>query len=376
MIIEISDYDALPSCVGALRRCDRIALDTEAASFHRYSAKTCLVQISTAAADFVIDTLAVADLTALIPELTRPTLEVVLHDADSDLRVLSRDFGVTVAKVYDTRVAAQLAGEPAIGLGALLDKYCHITVDKRYQRADWSMRPLPPELVDYAVADTRHLAQLRDALDARLAALGRRAWAEEEFAILPKTRWESTTEPEAQYLRLKGFAALSPPSQGAAMAVHRWRDDLARALDRAPFRILGNDQIVNIARAMPRTVAELRVIPGLGASVVARFGSDLLRAVQEGARQEAPKIPRGTGRRQARMDPLVQGRFLRLKGLRAARATALGLDPGVLCPNSILAGLAAAPRLERNEIDGLTDLRRWQREALGGDAALRGAWAG
>src|SRR5690242_10584770 len=127
MIEFIDTYNKLHEFAAHLLNCDRIALDTEAASFHRYSQRSCLVQVSTGAVDAIIDPMAVPDLSGLTAPLSRGDLLVVMHDADSDLRALDRDFALRVARVFDTRVAAQLLGEPAIGLAALLEKYLEIT---------------------------------------------------------------------------------------------------------------------------------------------------------------------------------------------------------------------------------------------------------
>ena len=173
MIRYIDTYDAIGGLAADLLSCDSIALDTEAASFHRYSQRACLVQISAAGFDALIDPFAIPDLEPLRPVLIRDRLETVMHDADSDLRILDRDYGLRVGKVFDTRVAAQLLGEPGIGLAALLEKYLATKLDKRFQRADWSLRPLSPEMMEYAASDTRHLHALRDLLRNELSNRGR-----------------------------------------------------------------------------------------------------------------------------------------------------------------------------------------------------------
>ena len=166
----IATAPALADLIGEMRRANRVAVDTEAASFHRYRDRIYLVQISSPTDTALIDPLAIADLAPVGALLTDPHIEKVFHDADYDLRVLDRDYSFRAVHLFDTRIAAQLAGEPAIGLAALLEKYAGIKLDKEYQKADWSLRPLPAPMLAYAAADTHHLLTLRDALEQRLRA--------------------------------------------------------------------------------------------------------------------------------------------------------------------------------------------------------------
>jgi len=153
----VSTYEALSQVITAFRRDPLVAVDTEAASFHKYLDRIYLVQLSTTEHTAVIDPLAVTDLNPVGELLADPAVEKVFHDADYDLRILDRDYRFRAASLFDTRIAAQLAGEPAIGLAALLEKYVGVKLSKAHQRADWSQRPLPPEMLSYAADDTRHL---------------------------------------------------------------------------------------------------------------------------------------------------------------------------------------------------------------------------
>src|SRR5688572_27785324 len=112
-----------------------LALDTEASSFHRYKERVCLVQLSTRDRTYLIDPLAIKDLAPLGTLLADPKMEVVIHDADYDLRILARHHRIRVENVFDTLVAAELLNEPEIGLAALLKKYMNVDVDKKFQKA-------------------------------------------------------------------------------------------------------------------------------------------------------------------------------------------------------------------------------------------------
>jgi ribonuclease D len=198
----------LSALADRLRREPLLAMDTEAASFHRYLDRVYLLQVSSRGETAVVDPLATGGLEPIGALLADPAIEVVFHDADYDLRLLHREYGFTPRNLFDTRIAAQLLNEPGIGLAALLEKYLAVRLDKRFQRADWSARPLSPEMLSYAASDTHYLLQLRDILRDRLIERSRLAWAQEEFALLEEIRPADPEQGEPGWLRLKGAKAL------------------------------------------------------------------------------------------------------------------------------------------------------------------------
>ena len=355
-----------------LGRPARIAIDTEAASYHRYSDAVCLLQLSTPALTAVVDALQVKDLTALGAVLTDPAVESSFHDADYDLRLLDRDHGLRVGRLFDTRIAAQLLGEPGIGLAALLEKYAGITLDKKFQRADWSRRPLEPGMLEYAAADTHYLLALRDVMAGKLREAGRLGWAEEEFAIALQVRWEEKPSEEA-YLKVKGARLLKPRQLAVLRELYRWRDETAKRLDRATFRVMNPETLLLLAELQPAEVAALRGIRGLSPDQVERRGGDLIEAIAKGMALPESELPRFERTRRPPPDPAFDARLERLKGVRNRIAEQLGLQPGVLCPNGTLEGIARRePKtpVEMREVEGI---RRWQVEVLGSDliAALQ-----
>ncbi|MEP7325398.1 MAG: ribonuclease D [Gemmatimonadota bacterium] len=341
-----------------------IALDTEAASFHRYHDRVYLLQFSTRERTAVIDPLLVTQLEILGRRLADPGTEVVFHDADYDLRMLDRDYGFRARNIFDTRIAAQLINEPGIGLAALLEKYVGITLDKRFQRADWSRRPLLPGMLEYAAMDTRHLPQLRDIMLEKLTQMNRLAWAREEFAKLEEVRWTPSVTEEG-FWKIKGAKQLRGPAITILRELHLWRDQVARQLDRAPFRVLNNETLIELANARPRTPVALKTVRGISSEVVQRRGTDILAGVERGLAVPASEIPRPERGPRIRPDPEYLERVERLKLVRNAEAIRVDLPPGVLCPNGTLEAVA---RVEPKTIEELTQvaaLRRWQGEVIG-----------
>lgn len=359
-----TDFDALfPS----LLRGDLLAVDTEAASFHRYHDRIYLVQLSSRDASLIVDPLKVLDLGVLGQALASPALEVVFHDADYDLRLFDHQFGFRAARVFDTRIAAQFLNEPGIGLAALLEKYMGVRADKRFQRADWSARPLSPAMLAYAESDTAYLPALRDVLRSKLQEMGRLSWAEEEFALLETVRWADSGDAEPGWLRIKGAKAMAPREMAVLRELWQWREEEARRLDRAPFRILNNEPMLSMARTPPGDLVALGKVSGVGAETAERRGRKILAAVQRAISLPEASLPRLPKRVRRPPDLLYEARVDRLKLLRNELAVRYELQPGVLCANQILEAVARANPRTLDELAAIPSLRRWQLAEFGAE---------
>jgi ribonuclease D len=341
-----------------------LALDTEGASFHRFLDRIYLLQLSTPERSAIIDPLPIGAPKKLGELLQDNSVEVVFHDADYDLRLLHQDYGWHVTNIFDTRVAAQLLGIKSFGLAALLEQFFDVKLDKKHQRADWSMRPLTPDMLDYAAQDTRYLLQLRDHMKSDLERRGRWHWAKEEFARLEGTRWEAEQSMEG-FLRLKGARDLSRRELAVLREVANWRDTVAAQLDRATFRVMGNEVLLELARRAPRNVTELGAIKGVPKGMLERAGQDIVAAVIRGMEvpeAELPSFPRG---QRWNKDRDFDDRVARLKAVRDAAATRLELDPGVLCSRERLENVARSGAGTVEDLASVPDLRRWQIEEMG-----------
>jgi len=361
----IDSAKALTRLVKAIRGTPLLAFDTEAASFHRFRDRVYLLQLSTRERTAVIDPLAVRDLAPIGALLKDPGVEVVFHDADYDLRLLSRDLHFHVTHLFDTRIAAQFLNEPSIGLAALLAKYADVKLDKKFQRADWSARPLSEEMIKYAAMDTQYLPQLRDIFRTHLSELGRLDWVEEEFALLERVRWGAGGDGKDAYLRMKGAKALKGRPLAVLRELYRWRERTARRADRAPFRILNNEPMLALAKAPPAGLEALAAVRGIGRDTVARNGEEILGAIDRAMTLPEQDIPRIERRDRPPPDPAVEARLDRLKATRNRLARQIELPPGVICPNGTLEAIA---RTNPKTIAGLkrvAGVREWQTRVFG-----------
>ena len=379
--VHVATAEGARRVAEALAEAGTVAVDCEAAGFHRYSDRLCLVQLSTADRTFVLDPLAVDLGPHLRPFLQDPRRTTILHGAAYDLRLLHRDLGIRVGALVDTQVAAGLLGEPAIGLQALLDRHFGIQVSKRFQRADWAARPLSAEMIEYAANDTRHLHRLAELLEARLAEAGRLGWAREEYGRLLDGADAAAGAPAAvvdPVTRVKAARRLDDRAVTALREAIAWRDRIARARDRAPFRVVSDAALLAAVRKRPPSVAALAAVKGFPPRLARTEGGALLgilaRVEGLSARELVP-YPRPEARR-ARRGPEEEAAFERLKAVRNRVAGRLGLDRGRVMANQTLREVVAARPQDRAGLAAVAEVRLWQVDVMGGELlralAIRG----
>jgi ribonuclease D len=360
----LDSNDAVGTFLGGIRGTPILALDTEGASFHRFIDRIYLLQLSTRDQHAIIDPLPIASPAGLGALLEDPKVEIVFHDADYDLRLLHQDYGWHVRTIFDTRIAAQLLGVKAFGLAALLEQHFGVKLDKKHQRADWSMRPLTQGMLDYAAQDTMHLLQLRDVLREQLERRGRWSWAQEEFERLEGTRWAPEAAGDA-FLRIKGARDLTRRELAVLREVAQWRDATAHALDRSTFRVVANEVLLEISRLQPATPDALGKIKGMPRGMVERASKDVLDAVARGLAVPEAQLPRFPKSARWEKDPEFDDKVGRLKAVRDAAAVRLELDPGVLGSRERLEAVARLVPRAVDDLAAIPELRRWQVAEMG-----------
>jgi ribonuclease D len=356
----------LAALLGSLAGAGAIALDSESDSLHHHVEKVCLVQLALESGEaWLIDPLALRDLSPLAPPIADPGVVKVFHGADYDVTTMKRDFGFSFAGIFDTMIAARFLGFGEIGLVAVARKELGVALTKDSQKDDWSARPLSSRQEAYALADVQHLLPLCARLRARLEALGRLAWVEEECqavaALEPARRGR---DPEA-YKKTKGLLRLARRSQAVFRELYLWREARAEATDIPAFKIVGADTLLAVAERLPRSPADLGEIKGLPARIRER-PEEMLRAVDRGLsvpEEELPRLERGA-RRPVPSEP-VRRRVEALKAWRAREAARLSLDVSVVLPQRLLERVAEAAPGSVPALSAVPGLRRWRVEALG-----------
>lgn len=361
----IVDEKELKALVADLRKEPAVALDTEASSFHRFKERVCLIQLSTRTRTWLVDPIAINDLGAINALMTDKKVEIVIHDADYDLRLLKRQSGIHAVRVWDTMVAAELVHEPNLGLAALLKKYMGVELDKKFQKADWSMRPLKPAMLEYAAKDTAHLLELRDHLAAQLKAKDREAWAAEEFTLLVDIPFNTEENEEPGFLRVKGAKLLKPAQLAILRELHTWRETLAERLDRAPFMVLGNETMLDLCKLPPGTKKELAARKGVGDTNAQRNGDAILKAIERGRavpKEDWPRVPKPL---RYDRDADFEDRVRRLRAAREVKMKEFDLPPGIICNNNMLAEIARKQPRTAEELKAVGGMRNYQVKHFG-----------
>ena len=318
-----------------------LAVDTEANSLHAYREQICLIQLSTRSMDYLLDPLSIVDMDPLGDLLANPRLEKILHAAEYDLIGLRRDFGFIVHNIFDTMIAARVAGHDRVGLNHLLEHFLGVQTDKRHQRDDWGRRPLPPDSLRYAQMDTHFLGMLRNDLYDELQHLDRLEEARDAFAELGHVPTRGAQFDPDGFWRIGRPEGLGARQMAILREIYLLREELAGQLDRPPFKVMGNETMIALARRAPGSQAELKQIRGLSRNLLRRNGEQLLQRIVAGNNAPPPSPPA----RNARLEPATRVRFLALREWRRKRARERDLSSDVIVSKTAMMTLAQrAPR--------------------------------
>lgn len=359
----------LAELAGILMKAGTVAVDTESDSFFHYFEKVCLLQFADGEGNsWLVDPLALKDLSALSPVMASPEVEKLFHGGENDIGLLKRDFKFEFARVRDTQAAARFCGRQELGLQALLDKEFGIRLSKVHQRTDWSRRPLDPGQVAYAAEDVRHLRKLRDRLQEDLVRRGREAWAWEEGEALGAMGPAPVRDP-ADFLKAKGAKDLGPKAQLALRELFQLREGWAQRADLPLFKIVGDEALVTIAGRRPTNIEGLRGIRGLGPRMVDWRGHELLAALQRSESPSVAPIPKREFAPRVRRSTASCLLMDRLKGWRHEVAPKVELEAGVVLPQRLIEAIADVMPRDLEALAAVPGIRRWRLEAFGADLA-------
>ena len=329
---------------------DRIAVDTEADSLHCYYEKLCLVQLSFAGRDYLVDPLANLDLKPLAQALAPK--EIVLQGADFDLRLLRRSFGFVASRIFDTVIAARLLGIRAFSLAALVERYFGITLTKGSQKANWAQRPLPKHMAEYAMNDTRYLLPLAEKLEAELRERERLEWFRQSCERQLEQAAVKRVRDEEEVWRIAGAGKLGGRASAVLRELWQWRDREAQAVDRPAFHILQNHLLLEAAQAFAAGESpDYRHFS-------ARRRQGFREAAERGLSLPESEWPIRLRRKGTRPTPAMERAAEQLRRRRDAVAHQHGLEPSFIAPRGALDAVAA------DESQSTALLVPWQRSLL------------
>lgn len=360
--VWVDTTPALQRLAEALSRESRIAVDTEANSLHAYRERVCLIQFSTPTTDYLVDPLALDDLTYLAPIFSDPQIEIIFHAAEYDVLGLQRDFDFSFTNIFDTMLAARTLGYKQVGLGSLLAEKFNIDVDKHNQKADWGQRPLTPSLIDYARLDTHYLIALRDLLDAELREKNRWDLAHEDFLRCCFVNNGNGHRPvRGHWERIDGRLDLTPRQQTILNELCINREKVAERLNRPLFKVVDDRILLKLAMVEPHTPDKLAAA-GLTERQIQRFGRHLLDAIERGA--NAPLVH---STEVERIPEVVLNRLHKLKSWRKEQAEKMGVESDVILPRVYMHAVAEQNPRTLEELAKILGAGSWRLENLGAE---------
>ena len=354
----------LKKAAGRFEREKAVAVDLEADSMFHYREKVCLVQIAKEKSSVMVDPLMIKDLSPLKPLFSNPSIRKVFHGADYDIRSLYRDFNINVRNLFDTELAARFLGLEVSGLQAVLKKFFNVDIDKKYQKKDWSKRPLPKEMAAYASTDVMYLLPLAEILTRQLEENGRLDWVREECDDLAKVRPDST-ESGPLFSKFKGAGRLKSKSLAVLEALLQFRNKVAEEKDKPLFKVISNDSIMKIATARPVSLRRLKRVGTLSSRQISMYGNGVIQAVAGALEIPDDALPVYLSRKPPVLPKGAPRRIKALKTWRAARARTLKIHRGMLCNNALITALAVNNPVDENAFDAIVGMKQWQIKVFG-----------
>jgi len=351
----IASEQKLADLIRKIQAADRIAIDTEADSLHSYREKLCLVQISVPSAasvcDFIVDPLNNLDLEPLRHALE--PREIILHAADYDLRMLRRGLNFTAGRIFDTVVAARLLGIREFSLGALVKRFFDVELHKHSQKANWALRPLPARMLEYAMDDVHYLLPLATKLEDELERLHRRDWFRQSCERAIELAAAERERDQDELWRIGGAGALDSYTGAVLRALWQWRDGEAEMVDRPPFHILQNHDLLKAAESFASgQVPDYKHF----SSRRRQTFLDAAKVALQSPQSDWPVMRRRAG---SRPTAEMRQRAEELRERRDKAAEQLGLERSFIASRGALEAIAADPAR------AIALLVPWQRELIG-----------
>ncbi|MEJ2154972.1 MAG: HRDC domain-containing protein [Desulfobacteraceae bacterium] len=360
----IDTHEALEAFVRQAHKADIIALDIEGDSMFHYQEKVCLIQMAANGQTVVIDPLMVKDLTSIKPMLENADIPKVIHGADYDIRSIYRDFGITIANLFDTQLASMYMGWSETSLEAVVARHFGVELDKKYQKKNWSRRPLPDEMVAYAASDVTYLIPLAFHLTRELDQLGRLQWVTEECRLLCGVRPAKNND-GPMFLKFKGAGRLEPGQLAVLEALLQMRNAIARQKDRPLFKVISNAALKKIALAMPTSLNQLKASRVLSDKQYDMYAKAVMEAVRNARRMPKDQLPVYPRQRSPRVPRKVPARVKTLRAWRDAKAEELDLNAALLLNRALIKAIAIENPATTTALAKVDGIHQWQVDAFG-----------
>lgn len=341
----------------------RIAIDTEADSLHHYFEKVCLIQLNVGGRLFIVDPLCSMDLSAFFKVLSQRL--IIMHGADYDLRLLYKGYGFEPSEVFDTMIAVKVLGYENLGLQNQIMYHFGIHISKSGQKMDWSRRPLLQKMIVYAANDVKYLLLLHEKIEKELIELDRVEWLKQSCRKLISKASTLTYKDPREEWRIKGSFSLGGREMAIVRELWYWRDKEAQKADIPSFKIITDENILDIALwAAEDSHILLRQYPSLPKTCTGRRYPGLERAYKRAISLQPEKWPRPLKGKPG-IKRTIDGNLLSsLKKKRDSIALELKLSPPLLASQKSLSAIAVLRPKTVEEFNELSKLQTWQVEIL------------
>ena len=339
-----------------------VAVDTESNSLYAFQEQVCLIQFSTPDGDFLVDPLALPDLTVLDELFATDRIEKIFHAAEYDMICLRRDFDFRFNALFDTMVAARILGWKKVGLGSILESLFGIKVDKRFQRANWGQRPLTEELLTYARLDTHFLIELRSRLQSQLETADKLALAAEDFARVTQVVGPKRVAESELCFRVNASRDLNGQQLAVLQELCKFRESMARRMNRPSFKVMGDRTLLAIAQDAPKSQPALERVNELSIKQARRFGRGLVASVRRGVKAPPPVMAR-----RPRPDNGFLNRYDAMRNWRKNKARSVGVESDVVLPKDLLSEIARESPSEQDSLAEIMVTVPWRLEHYGGE---------
>ena len=335
----------LLNMISDLEKQQFIGVDTESNSLFEYQERVCLVQFSSDSQDYLVDTIKLKDLSPLNEIFSSADIGKIFHAAEYDLMVLKRDYHFEFNNIFDTMIASRILGFPAIGLQSLLKEFFGVEVEKKFQRANWGKRPLTDEMLRYAQCDTHYLIKLRQILFEKLNQSNKWELAIEDFKRITCVEAFINNKNQDHYWKIIKGNSLSPQQETVLIEIYFLREYFAQQINRPPFKVFGNQTIVELAQKMPKNEGQLRNINGLTPKLIQKYGPQILNAISIGSSKVS-----SCRKEKFRPNPIYLQKYDALKNWRKNKGIELSVESDVVLPKEHMELLAHTKNCTRSEI--------------------------
>jgi len=361
----VTEKETLGRLLEDLSHFDLAAVDTEADSMYHYNVRLCLIQITIGDHHYIIDPFADIDVASIFK--TRAMQSLIIHGADYDLRMLWNTYQFSPKHVFDTMLAAKFLGESGLGYASLVSRYFGVELPKDNQKSDWTTRPLPSDMCEYAVHDTFYLHELCAKLGEQLKLQGKFEWLLETCDDLI-LKAQHTKEIDPERWRIAGSFKMPPKALHILKSVWEWREKEAEAMDRPPYKVFGTELMLAIVRSVSYSYPNFskETLPKLPRNFVGERKDSFFQMLKSAMTVPEADWPKMSERQAPPLYNPDGDLIDALKEWRDERAIELHFDPALLANRNQLISLASPVGSTWNDRYDAAHFLNWQRTVWDG----------